>query len=170
MKIIYIAVFCCVALAACGTRAGAPPSSGAALEEASITAAADAPGVTEETETAAMPMEDAGPPPGPEFPFRFTLKPAPPGMTVSFDGQALRGKDAGNGTAAYAVEKKPEGAGAGVLSFTSEGYREISMEAAGLDGFLKNGQLEIKLEKENGVFEKITELQTGVQPKSAYFS
>jgi DNA-binding beta-propeller fold protein YncE len=91
-------------------------------------------------------------------------------MTVSFDGQALRGKDTENGTAAYAVEKKPEGAGAGVLSFAAEGYREISLEAAGLEGFLKNGRLEIKLEKENGVFEKITELPTGVQPKSAYFS
>ncbi|MDR0602004.1 MAG: SMP-30/gluconolactonase/LRE family protein, partial [Treponema sp.] len=54
--------------------------------------------------------------------------------------------------------------------FTAEGYRELRLQAGGMDALFKNGRLEIKLERENSAFEKIAELPTGIQPKSAHFS
>ncbi|MDR1419790.1 MAG: beta-propeller fold lactonase family protein [Treponema sp.] len=185
MKITVAIVLCCTALAAaCGPRSAASRAADTPAAEAAVntdgaadipeaaTAAANTPeGAADTTGAVDTAVDTAGPPlPEPEFPFRFTLKAAPPGMTVSFDGEVLGGQNAEGGTAVYVVEKRPETQGGGVVSFAAQGYREIRLQSGGIDALLKKGQLEIKLERENSAFEKIAELPTGVQPKSAYFS
>ncbi|MDR0601094.1 MAG: hypothetical protein LBG42_01805, partial [Treponema sp.] len=118
MKIIFTVILCCF-VSACGDRpgerevpAGTPPSP-AGGEAAGTAAAADTDAAEAETGAAAeVPGErevSAGPPlPEPDFPFRFTLKAAPPETAVSFNGKTLKGQSAANGTAVYVIEKDAE--------------------------------------------------------------
>jgi len=92
----------------------------------------------------------------------FGLKSAPADLTVSLNGVTQRPVSEGGGIRNYRIN------GDGVLRFSADTYR--SQEYASGKLAVKNGLLEIKLEKENGIMELVGEFTTGRQPKSAYFS
>ena len=92
----------------------------------------------------------------------FGLKSAPDNLTVTFNGEILRPVSASSGIRNFNIS------GNGILHFSSSGYKNIEYRVEALP--LKNGLLEIKLELENGIFERIGEYPTGVQPKSAFFT
>ena len=93
----------------------------------------------------------------------FSLKSAPPDLIVSLNGAALMPVSAGGGIRSYRLD----GSG-GTLRFSAPACRSVEYPAAALP--LKDGLVQIKLEKENGALELLAEYPTGRQPKSAYFS
>ena len=92
----------------------------------------------------------------------FGLKSAPPDLTVSLNGEIQKPISQAAGIRNYRIT------GSGTLRFSAETY--TSMEYLSGELPVKNGRLEIKLEKENGRFKLLGEYTTGIQPKSAYFS
>jgi YVTN family beta-propeller protein len=94
-------------------------------------------------------------------PVSFGLKSAPPDLTVNLDGKPQKPVSTAGGIRNYRL------AGGGTLCFSAEGYRDFECASEMLP---KNGFLQIKLEKENGILESVREYTTGIQPKSAYFS
>ena len=95
-------------------------------------------------------------------PVAFSLKSAPPDLTVSLNGEIQRPVSAAGGIRNYRIT------GGGTLSFSAETYRSLEYPSRELP--VRNGLLEIKLENENGVMKLLGEYSTGTQPKSAYFS
>ena len=95
-------------------------------------------------------------------PVAFGLKSAPPDLSVSLNGEIQKPVSEAGGIRNYLIT------GGGTLRFSAETYRNL--EYAGGKLPVKNGRLEIKLEKENGVMKLLGEYPTGVQPKSAFFS
>jgi DNA-binding beta-propeller fold protein YncE len=91
----------------------------------------------------------------------FSLKSAPADLTVSLNGEPLKPLSTNAGIRNYRLP------GPGPVRFSAPGYR--SREYAQKELPLKNGLVEIKLEKEGGL-ELLGEYTTGSQPKSAYFS
>ena len=91
----------------------------------------------------------------------FALKSAPPDLTVSLNGTALRPVSTSGTLRNYRLE------GTGTVSFSAAGYRSLEYNSEALP--VRNGLAEIKLENEKGS-ELIGEYPTGRQPKSAYFS
>jgi len=92
----------------------------------------------------------------------FSLKSAPPDMTVFLNGEAQKPVSSAGEIRNYRIN------GSGTLRFSAETYRSLEYASGGLP--VKNGNLEIKLERENGVMRLLGEYSTGEQPKSAYFS
>jgi YVTN family beta-propeller protein len=92
----------------------------------------------------------------------FRLKSAPSDLTVSLNGVAQRPISVAGDIRNYRIT------GDGVLRFSADTY--TSQEYASRELAIKNGLLEIKLEKEKGIMELVGEFTTGRQPKSAYFS
>jgi len=95
-------------------------------------------------------------------PLAFSLKSAPPDLTVSLNGKIQRPVSQGGGIRNYRIS------GAGTLAFSAEAYK--SREYLSRELPLKNSRLEIKLENEKGIMRLVGEYPTGIQPKSAYFS
>jgi DNA-binding beta-propeller fold protein YncE len=92
----------------------------------------------------------------------FGLKSAPPDLAVSLNGEIQKPVSEAGGIRNYRIT------GSGTLRFSAETYRSLEYPSGELP--VKNGRLEIKLEKQNGVMKLLGEYSTGVQPKSAYFS
>ena len=92
----------------------------------------------------------------------FGLKSAPPDLAVSLNGEIQKPASEAGGIRNYRIT------GGGTLRFSAETYRSVEYAAGELP--VKNGRLEIKLEKESGVMKLLGEYRTGIQPKSAYFS
>ena len=92
----------------------------------------------------------------------FGLKSAPPDLTVSLNGNIQKPLSEAGGIRNYRIT------GAGTLRFGAETYRSLEYLCGEIP--VKNGLLEIKLEKENGLMKLVGEYSTGIQPKSAYFS
>jgi YVTN family beta-propeller protein len=92
----------------------------------------------------------------------FGLKSAPPDLAVSLNGEIQKPVSVAGGIRNYRI------IGGGTLRFSAETYRSLEYPTGELP--VKNGRLEIKLEKENGVMQLLGEYSTGIQPKSAYFS
>jgi DNA-binding beta-propeller fold protein YncE len=95
-------------------------------------------------------------------PVAFSLKSAPPDLTVSLNGEIQRPVSTAGEIRNYRIT------GGGTLSFNAETYRSLEYPSWELP--VRNGRLEIKLENENGVMKLLGEYSTGTQPKSAYFS
>jgi len=95
-------------------------------------------------------------------PVAFGLKSAPPDLTVSLNGEIQKPASEAGGIRNYRIT------GGGTLRFSAETYRSLEYPSGELP--IKNGRLEIKLERENGTMKLLGEYSTGVQPKSAYFS
>jgi DNA-binding beta-propeller fold protein YncE len=104
----------------------------------------------------------------PEFPLTFSLKTAPQDAGLLYNGTALLAEYSGAGLRKFTLEVP------GTLSVESPGYRSVHIVPFTLAGLLKDGPsgrlLEIKLESLGGPLRLLTELSTGRQPKSAYFS
>ena len=96
----------------------------------------------------------------------FGLKSAPPDLAVSLNGELLEPVSKTGTIRNYLITGEQSLTGA--LRFSAAGYVGKSYSAKTLP--LKNNLLEIKLEKENGVWGLLGEFSTGSQPKSAYFS
>jgi DNA-binding beta-propeller fold protein YncE len=92
----------------------------------------------------------------------FGLKSAPPDMVVYLDGEIQKPLSTAAGIRNYSIPNT------GTLHFNAAGYR--GHQYAGGDLPIKNGLLQIKLERESGIVKLIGEYSTGVQPKSAYWS
>jgi YVTN family beta-propeller protein len=92
----------------------------------------------------------------------FGLKSAPPDLAVSLNGEIQKPTSEAGGIRNYRIT------GGGTLRFSAETYRSVEYPSGALP--VKNGRLEIKLEKESGVMKLLGEYSTGIQPKSAYFS
>jgi DNA-binding beta-propeller fold protein YncE len=60
--------------------------------------------------------------------------------------------------------------GPGTVRLEAAGYRGKTFHTREIPGLLRDGQLQVKLEKEGGRLEYLGEFPTGRQPKSAYFS
>jgi YVTN family beta-propeller protein len=95
-------------------------------------------------------------------PVAFGLKSAPPDLAVFLNGEIQKPVSEAGGIRNYRVS------GGGTLRFSAETYRSVEYPSGQLP--VKNGRLEIKLEKENGMMKLLGEYSTGIQPKSAYFS
>ena len=95
-------------------------------------------------------------------PVAFSLKSAPPDLTVFLNGEIQRPISEAGGIRNYRTES------GGTLRFSAETYRSLEYPSWELP--VKNGRLEIKLENETGVMKLLGEYSTGTQPKSAYFS
>ena len=95
-------------------------------------------------------------------PVAFSLKSAPPDLTVSLNGEIQKPVSEAEEIRNYRIT------GGGTLRFSAETYRNLEYPGGKLP--VKNGHLEIKLEKENGAMKLLGEYSTGIQPKSAYFS
>jgi YVTN family beta-propeller protein len=91
----------------------------------------------------------------------FGLKSAPSDLAVYLNGELQKPVSTAAGIRNYRITD------GGTLRFSAEGYRSHECASGTLP---KNGLLQIKLEKENGVLEAVREYTTGIQPKSAYFS
>jgi YVTN family beta-propeller protein len=122
--------------------------------------------------TAAAPPEAPSPAEAPEppapleprFPYALALKSGPPDAALFFNGEALKPTRAAAGLRTFTLP------GAGTLSFRAEGYLGQELFSREIPGNLKDGHLEIKLEKAGSFLEPIATANTGRQPKSAYFS
>ena len=92
----------------------------------------------------------------------FGLKSAPPDLAVSLNGEIQKPISEVGGIRNYRIT------GGGILRFSAQTYKSMEYQSGELP--VKNGRLEIKLERENGVMKLLGEYTTGAQPKSAYFS
>jgi DNA-binding beta-propeller fold protein YncE len=92
----------------------------------------------------------------------FGLKSAPPDMVVHLDGVVQRPVSTAAGIRNYSV---PNG---GTLRFSAAGYKGYQYESGDLP--VKDGLVQVKLEKDTGIVKLIGEYSTGVQPKSAYWT
>ena len=90
----------------------------------------------------------------------FRLKSAPPDLAVTLNGTPLTPVSAAAGIRNYKVD------GGGIFRFSAQGYRSVEYSRLPV----KKGQVEIKLEAENGRLELLGEYSTGSQPKSAYWA
>jgi DNA-binding beta-propeller fold protein YncE len=97
----------------------------------------------------------------------FSLKSAPPDLAVFLNGAPLKPVSSSGAIRHYRFGTDSSGSGS-ILGFNAPGYRNIEHPAAALP--LRDGLVQIKLEKENSALEPAAEYPTGRQPKSAYFS
>jgi DNA-binding beta-propeller fold protein YncE len=111
----------------------------------------------------ALAPEPAAPAAEPDFPYTFLLKSGPPDLQVFHNGGEL--KAAGEtGARRFVLE------GPGIVRLEAAGYRGKTLHVREIPGLLRDGRLQVKLEKEGGTLEYLREIPTGRQPKSAYFS
>jgi YVTN family beta-propeller protein len=92
----------------------------------------------------------------------FRLKSAPADLNVYFNYELIRPVSTSGTIREYRIPA------VGTLRFSAPGYSSIECLSTQLQ--VRNGQADIKLEKENGVLRYLGEYKTGSQPKSAYFS
>ena len=92
----------------------------------------------------------------------FGLKSAPPDLRVYLNGVRQTPVSEAAGIRNFDIS------GSGTLSFRFPGY--ISIEYSALALPLRNGLLEIKLERDGGPLRRLGGFRTGVQPKSAFFT
>jgi len=95
-------------------------------------------------------------------PFSFGLRSAPPDLTVYLDGVKQTPVSAAAGVRNFNIN------GSGILRFNSPGYISIEYSSAELP--LRNGLLEIRLERDSEVLQRLGVYATGIQPKSAFFT
>ena len=95
-------------------------------------------------------------------PLFFGLKSAPPGLTVYLNGVNQTPVSADAGIRNFEIN------GSGLLSFRSPGYTAIEYLTTALP--IRNGLVEIKLERDGGPLRRLGGVSTGVQPKSAFFT
>jgi YVTN family beta-propeller protein len=107
---------------------------------------------------------EAQPPEEPEFPYILQVKSGPPDTKLFLNGEELKAMNSEAGIRSFSLP------GAGNLRFHAGGFTGREFPSRELPGLLKNGRLEIKLEKAGGSLVLIQEAATGWQPKSAYFS
>jgi DNA-binding beta-propeller fold protein YncE len=131
-------------------------------ERPPVPEAASAP-ETGNTKAVISPALPAVPAAGPDFPYTFLLKSGPPDLKVLHNGGELR--VAGEtGVRRFVLE------GPGTIRLEAAGYTGKNLHTGEIPGLLRDGQLQIKLEREGGTAEYLREIPTGRQPKSAYFS
>ena len=99
------------------------------------------------------------------YPYRFSLKSGPPGVTVSYGGTILEAEAESAGIRQFILESGP-----GVLEFSLPGFIGITMEAGEIPSYLRHGVVQIILEPENSQLQFLGEIATGSQPKSVSFS
>jgi hypothetical protein len=92
------------------------------------------------------------------------VKSGPPDAKIFLDGEELGAITSAAGIRSFSLS------GAGSLRFHAEGYADREFSSRELPGLLRNGRLEIKLEKADSFLTLIQEAATGWQPKSACFS
>jgi DNA-binding beta-propeller fold protein YncE len=93
------------------------------------------------------------------------LKSAPPDLGVFLNGEALKPVKTAGGIRTFTVEPGP-----GKLNFAAPGYREIEYHTQEIPALLRDNILPVKLENSRGNLERLREMPTGKQPKSAFFS
>ncbi|MDR1617499.1 MAG: YncE family protein [Treponema sp.] len=140
---------------------GRPADSEAApegRERPSLPEAASGPEVRDAARAAAIPAA------GPDFPCTLLLKSGPPDLRVFHNGGELRPLGAEAGIRRFMLEAP------GLVRLEAAGYTGKSLHTREIPGLLRDGQFQVKLENEGGMSERLQELSTGRQPKSAYFS
>jgi sugar lactone lactonase YvrE len=100
----------------------------------------------------------------PDFPYTLPLKSGPPEAKLFHTSGELTAAAAEAGIRRFTLE------GPGTLTLEAAGYQSRTFQSHEIPGLLRDGQLQIKLEKEGGTLEYLREIPTGRQPKSAYFS
>jgi YVTN family beta-propeller protein len=138
-----------------------PEPAASSPEEAPQSEASSAADVAAGAEKAAA---EAEPPEEPGFPYILQVKSGPPDTKLFLNGEEIRAVNSAAGIRSFSLP------GAGNLRFHAGGFIDREFPSRELPGLLKNGQLEIKLERAEGSLALIQEAATGWQPKSAYFS
>ena len=142
----------------------AAAGAGAAAEAGAVAEIAADVEVAAGAEQAPEPAAGAGPPEEPEFPYMLQVKSGPPDTKLFLNGEEIRAVNSAAGIRSFSLP------GAGNLRFHAGGFIDREFPSRELPGLVKNGRLEIKLERAGGSLVLIQEAATGWQPKSAYFS
>jgi DNA-binding beta-propeller fold protein YncE len=161
----------CLACAACGPsrpdRARAAEATAQAAPESqgrpSLPKAASAPDERGIETPPALSAEPAAPAAEPDFPYTLLLKSGPPDLKFFHNGGEFKAA-AEAGIRRFTLE------GPGLVRLEAAGYRGKTLHTREIPGLLRDGQLQIKLEREQGTVEYLGEVPTGRQPKSVYFS
>ncbi|ULQ60916.1 YncE family protein [Brucepastera parasyntrophica] len=100
-----------------------------------------------------------------DFPYTVMVKAAPPDIKIDCAGKELVPSERSGGIFSLRLES-----GSNSLRFYSPGYLTEYLRPEEISGRLRKDILQIKLEPALGKYQLVTEIGTGEQPKSAFFS